>query len=90
MPRYMVERHFPEGLQIPVNAEGAAACLNVVHGNTDLGVTWLHSYVSEDKTKTFCIYDGPSPEAIQRAAERNGLPVNRVTPVSVLDPYFYR
>ena len=52
MPRYMVERHFPEGLQIPVNAEGAAACLNVVHGNNDLGVTWLHSCGRRDKSVT--------------------------------------
>jgi len=35
-------------------------------------------------------YDGPTPEAIRRVAERNGLPVNRITEVTVLDPYFYR
>jgi len=70
--------------------EGAAVCLGVVDRNADLGVTWVHSYVSEDKGKTFCIYDGPSPEAIRQAAERNGLPVDRITKVSVLDPYFYR
>lgn len=90
MPRYMVERTFEGGLQIPVNDEGAAACLNVVGGNADLGVTWVHTYVSDDKNKTFCVYDGPDPEAIRKAAERNGLPVNRITKVSVLDPYFYR
>ena len=58
--------------------------------HTELGVTWIHSYVSEDKQTTFCVYDGPRPEAIRRAAERNGLPVDRMTKVSVLDPYFYR
>ena len=51
---------------------------------------WLHSYVSDDRTKTFCVYDGPSPEAIRRAAERNKLPVDHITEVRVLDPYFYR
>lgn len=90
MPRYVVERTFVQGLQIPVTDEGAAACLNVVGNNADQGVTWAHSYVSEDKAKTFCIYDGPDPEAIRRAAERNGLPVDRITEVRVLDPYFYR
>ncbi len=90
MPRYMVERTFPTGLVIPMTEEGAAVCLGVVDHNADLGVTWVHSYVSEDKTKTYCIYDGPSPEAIRQAAERNGLPVDRITKVSVLDPYFYR
>jgi hypothetical protein len=58
--------------------------------NSDLGVTWVHSYVSEDKTKTYCVYDGPNPEAIRKAAERNSLPVDRITKISVLDPFFYR
>lgn len=90
MPRYMVERTFGDGLHIPVNEDGATVCMNVVGGNADLGVTWVHSYVSDDKHKTFCVYDGPDPEAIRKAAERNGLPVERITKVSVLDPYFYR
>lgn len=90
MPRYLVERTFPDGLNIPINADGAASCLAVVGRNADVGVTWVHSYVTEDKRKTFCIYDGPSPEAVRRAADANGLPVDRVTLVSVLDPYFYR
>src|SRR5262245_46508575 len=55
MPRYMVERTFPDGLRIPVTEEGAAACLGVVGRNADLGVTWIHSYVSEDKQTTFCV-----------------------------------
>jgi len=90
MPRYLVERTFTDGLHIPVTAEGAATCHNVVGHNGDFGVTWLHSYVTEDKRKTFCVYDGPSPEAVRRAADANGLPVDRVTLVRVLDPYFYR
>lgn len=90
MPRYVVERTFPNGLEIPITEEGASICLNVVTNNTDDSVTWVHSYVSDDKQKTFCVYDGPNPEAIRRAAARNGLPVDRITRVSVLDPYFYR
>jgi hypothetical protein len=45
--------------------------------------------VSEDRKKTFCIYDAPSPEAIRQVAHRNNLPVDRITQVRVLDPYFY-
>jgi len=90
MSRYMVERTFPAGLHIPVNAAGAKVCGSVVENNAKRGVTWVHSYVSEDLGKTFCIYDGPSPESIREVAEMNGLPVDRVTAVSVLDPYFYR
>jgi hypothetical protein len=90
MPRYVVERTFPEGLNIPIDAQGAASCLAVVDRNADDGVTWVHSYVSDDKRKTFCIYDAPSPEAIRKTADRNSLPLDQITQVSVLDPYFYR
>jgi len=89
MPRFLVEREFKDGLHIPVTPDGAQSCLAVVGHNADLSVTWIHSYVTEDKGTSFCIYDGPNAEAIRKAAERNGLPVHRITKVSVLDPYFY-
>ena len=90
MPRYIVERLFPARLLMPAGAEAAERYLAVVERNADEGVTWVHSYVSNDKKKTFCIYDGPNPEAIRSTAGRNGLPVDQITEVSVLDPYFYR
>jgi hypothetical protein len=90
VPRYVVERTFPEGLHIPVDVSGAEACLAVVDRNADEGVTWVHSYVSEDKQKTFCIYDAPTPEAIRKTAGKNSLPVDKITQVRVLDPYFYK
>jgi hypothetical protein len=90
MPRYLVERTFPDGLAIPMTEEGAHICLNVVNTNADDTVTWVHSYVTPDRHKTYCIYDAPSPEAVRRAARRNNLPVDQITEVRVLDPYFYR
>ena len=103
MPRYVVERTFPEGLGIPASPKGAAACRAVVERNLEGAVTWLHSYVSADEKTTFCVYEADSPqairdhasaaglpvdEAIRDVAERNGLPVDRITQVRVLDPYF--
>jgi hypothetical protein len=90
MPRFLVERTFAEGLEIPMNDQGAAACLAVVGNNAQDGVTWVHSYVTPDKRKTFCIYDAPSPEAIRAVAKLNNLPVDEIIQVSVLDPYFYK
>jgi Protein of unknown function (DUF4242) len=90
MPRYLVERIFPEGLEIPLTEAGAKACLDVVGVNANDGVTWLHSYVTPDKKHTFCVYDAPTPEAIRKVAARNNLPVECITEVRVLDPYFYR
>jgi hypothetical protein len=89
MPRYLIERTFPNGLNIPVNREGSIACSGVVENNAGNQVTWVHSYVSPDRTKTYCIYDGPSEESIRNSAERNQLPIDKITQVRVLDPYFY-
>ena len=79
MPRYMVEREFPEGLQIPINEEGEAVCGGVITRNAEDGVNWVHSYVSTDKKRSFCVYDGPSPEAIRTVAAKNGAPVGEIT-----------
>jgi hypothetical protein len=89
MPRYLVQRSFPEGLHIPINDEGVAVCGGVVGRNAEEGVAWVHSYVSEEKTRTFCVYDALSPEAIRKVAAANQLPVDQITRVTVLDPYFY-
>jgi hypothetical protein len=90
LPRYLVERTFPEGLGISVDDQGAETLRSVVKCNAADGVTWIHSYVSDDKRKTFCIYDAPTPDTIRKSARNNGLPVDRITEVAVLDPYFYR
>jgi Protein of unknown function (DUF4242) len=89
MPRYIVQRTFPDGLEIPIANGGAEICKAVVERNAQEGVTWVHSYVSEDKRTTFCVYDAPNPEAIRKTAARNDLPVDQITRVRVLDPYFY-
>ena len=89
MARFIVERTFVEGLEIRANDQGAAACLAVVENNAEEHVTWVTSFVTPDHRRTFCVYDAPDPEAIRRAAVANGLPVDEVTEVHVLDPYFY-
>lgn len=90
MHRYVVERTFPDGLNIPMDEVGKDICLNVVSTNAEDMVSWVHSYVTKDKKKTFCIYDAPSADAIKRAAKKNKLPVDNITEVSVLEPYFYK
>lgn len=89
MPRYVVQRAFVEGLDLPATHQGADRCREIAANNAVHGVTWGHSYVTKDGVVSYCIYDGPSPEAVRRAAAANGLPVDRVTEVRVLDPYFH-
>ncbi len=90
MTRNLVERTFPDGLGLSADESGAKTCDAVIGVNREDQVTWVHSYITPDKKKTFCIYDGPDPESIRKAASCNSLPVDRIVKVSVLDPYFYK
>ncbi|TSD89768.1 DUF4242 domain-containing protein [Mycobacterium sp. KBS0706] len=89
MPRYLIERQFSDGLGLVPDQQGRQTAAAVIANNARDGVTWVQSYVTPDKKRTYCIYDAPSPEAIRQAANRNGLPVERITEVRVLDPYFH-
>jgi len=77
-----VERSFED--QVPVGPERAAA---IVDGNVRAGVTWIHSYVSGDGLRMYCVYEAASPESVRRAARLSGLTVDAITEVSLLDPY---
>ena len=55
MPRYIVERSFPEGFELPFGQAGVEVCRGVVGINEDLGVTWLQSYVRDDRRSKLCV-----------------------------------
>jgi len=76
--RYLIQRTFPAGALDGVNAEVKKT---VNDNNKEVGVTWEHSYANADKTKTFCIYTGPSEAAVREAAKRNNLPIDSVTEI---------
>jgi hypothetical protein len=77
--RYLIERTFPAGA---IDGVDAAAKHKVNANNQALGVNWEKSYANAEKTKTYCIYTGPSEAAVRDAARLNGLPVDVVTDIS--------
>jgi len=89
MPRYLVERTFQEECNLPNSNDSERDRLLFNENNVLLGVVWIHSFVSTDGKKSYCLYDAPTPEAVRRAALRNNLPVDRITEVRLLDPYLY-
>ena len=78
--RYMIERTFPKGA---LDGLDAKAKQSVNATNAKFGVTWVTSYANADKTKTFCVYEGPSEKAIREAAAANKIPVDSVTEIPV-------
>ena len=51
--------------------------------NASVGVRWIQSYANADKTKTYCVYEGPSEAAVRQAATLNALPVDNVVEIPV-------
>jgi hypothetical protein len=76
--RYLIERTFPAGA---IDGVDAAAKQKVNANNKSLGVNWEKSYANAEKTKTYCVYTGPSEAAVREAAKLNGLPVDVVTEI---------
>ena len=81
MPMFMVERSFAE--QMDLEAAQARALMAV---NADAGVSWLFSFLSADRKKTYCLYEAPSAELLREAARRSGIPVDAVIEVSEQRP----
>jgi hypothetical protein len=77
--RYLVERTFEPGALEGLNA---LRMQKVVFNNSKLGVYWVTSYVNRDRTKTYCVYEGPSEAAVREAAAANQLPVDSMTEIS--------
>lgn len=78
--RYMVVRTFPPGALEGLDDE---AKQQVNANNTAHEVRWIRSYANADLTRTFCIYEGSSEEAIRRAAEANDIPVDYIVEIPI-------
>ena len=76
--RYLIERTFPEGA---LDGVDAATKAKVNTNNQSLGVNWEKSYTNANKTKTYCVYNGPNEAAVREAARLNGLPVDSVVEI---------
>ncbi len=81
MRRFMVVRTFPAGALAGLDAAGKKEVNKI---NSSHAVRWVHSYANADKTKTFCIYDGPSEKAVQEAASANKIPVDYIVEIPVV------
>jgi Protein of unknown function (DUF4242) len=81
MALFVIERNFAEQLD---PAELDYAGVRAV--NDDVGVKWLHSFLSADKKKTYCLYEAPNAEALREAAIRLGIPADVIVPVEQFGP----
>ena len=78
--RYLVERTFAAGALAHLDA---ATKDKVNQTNARFDVNWVLSYANADRTKTYCIYEGPDEKAIRDAAAANNMTVDSIVEVPV-------
>lgn len=81
MALFLIERNFAEELEL--TQEDVSRILST---EAELGVSWIFSFLSSDRKKSFCIYRAPNADAIREAARRLNEPVDVITEVSEVRP----
>ena len=84
MPKFIIERNFAEQLEITKEASDFVQRIN-----DDEGVTWIFSFLSADKRKTYCLYEAPNADAIRKAAARANIPADVITMVDEVNPAMF-
>lgn len=76
MPLFVIERRFAD--QVVVTDELVKFIEEI---NVEEGVTWVSTFLTADRQRTYCLYEAPSPDALVAAAQRAGLPADVVVEV---------
>jgi Protein of unknown function (DUF4242) len=76
VPLYLIERRFAEQVDmanVPVKL--------IEEINAEEGASWVTSFLTADRRRSYCLYEAPSADAIVTAAQRAGLPADVVIEV---------
>lgn len=84
MPLFLIERNFAEDVLVDDASVGEIKAIN-----DEIGIRWVYSFLSNDKRKTYCLYEAPNAEAIRAAAQRLGMPADVIIEVSQVQPEIY-
>lgn len=80
MPLYVIEQQYARQMQLE---EFGARSL--AHQNLDEGLSWVFSFLSSDRRKSYCLYEAPSAEVVRAAVRRAGLPDDVFVEVDQVD-----
>ncbi len=79
MPKYMVERHLPGITNEQLTAAaGRAKATTAQMTEEGTPVRYLRSTFIPGEDKCFCLFEGPSEDAVKQANDRAEIPYQRV------------
>ncbi|MGA9278646.1 DUF4242 domain-containing protein [Ilumatobacter sp.] len=79
MPMFVVEREFAEKFD-----PDEAGLKLIDQYNEDHDITWITSFLSADKKRTYCLYECADIEVLRRHAHDLGIPADEITQVDEL------
>ncbi len=83
MALFMIERSFADQLDLK---DGDVELIEEI--NEVEGVSWVFSFLSADRRRSYCLYEAPTAEAIRVAARRADIPADQVVEVGPGTPQF--
>ncbi len=86
MPKYMVERHLP-GITSDQLSAAAARAKSTTAQMSEEGtpIRYLRSTFVPGEEKCYCLFDGPSAEAVEQANKRADIPYERVVEAMLIE-----
>jgi hypothetical protein len=75
----MIERKFAEAFEAEVDEDGDAVTEAL---NDELGLEWVSTFLTADRTRTYCLYKSPNAELLQEHARRLGIPADAIVEVT--------
>lgn len=79
MPKYMVERHLPGITSDQLSAAAARAKVTTAQMSEEgTPIRYLRSTFVPSEEKCYCLFDGPSADAVEQANKRADIPYERV------------
>ena len=79
MALFVIERTFAEALSTEADPSAELALEAV---NDELGLEWVSTFVTADRTRTYCLYESPSAELLREHAQRLGFPIDAIVEVT--------
>ena len=78
MALFLIERHYAEEVQDATRDEEE----NMFSVNDELGVQWVNTFLSTDRTCAYCLYESPNPELLLEHARILGIPADQIIEVT--------
>lgn len=83
MPKYMVERYLPRITSEQLVAAATRARRSTAQMTREgTAIRYLHSVFVPSEEKCFCLFEGPSADAVRQANERAQIPFERIVEAS--------